>query len=48
MNGVGTVEVTHLALIVIAVALKDRNVLGYYFHGIVDNPGIAAILRNRR
>jgi ppGpp synthetase/RelA/SpoT-type nucleotidyltranferase len=41
-------ELSHLALMVIAVALKSQNVLQDYFPGMADSPSIAALLRRRK
>lgn len=44
-HGIDTGGVSHLALTVIAIALKDRHVFGDYFHNMLEDPGMRAILR---
>jgi hypothetical protein len=43
-NGIAPSEVSHLALTVLAVAARDRNVLGVAFPEIVRDPSLRAFV----
>lgn len=47
LKGIGSTEISHLALVVIAVALEDEGVLRTYFPEMLRDPSIEQLLSTR-